>query len=169
MKKNPTTSPQASRPQIEGYGIPKSKKGLLDWSHVEERMAQARVYWISTVSPDHRPHATPVDGLWLDGRLYFGGYPTTRRNRNLIKNPAVCVHLESGSDVVILHGDARELQAPERELALRLAEASAQKYGYGQKPDDYSAGGVFEFRPKVVFAWSNGLSDATRWVIPKEE
>jgi len=163
------TGPQASRPHIEGYGIPRNKKGLLPWSHVEERMAHARVYWISTVSPDHRPHATPVDGVWLDGQLYFGGSPQTRRNRNLAENPAVCVHLESGSDVVILHGDAFELQAPERELTLRLAEASAQKYGYAPKPEEYGAGGVFVFRPRVAFAWKQFPTDVTRWVLPEED
>jgi nitroimidazol reductase NimA-like FMN-containing flavoprotein (pyridoxamine 5'-phosphate oxidase superfamily) len=165
----PLVEPQASRPDIEGYGIPKSNKDLLPWSHVEERMAAARVYWISTVSPDQRPHATPVDGLWLDGQLYFGGSPQTRRNRNLGENPAVCVHLESGSDVVILHGDARELVNPERDLTLRLVEASGQKYGYAPKPEDYSAGGVYAFRPQVVFAWKQFPNDVTRWVLPTGE
>ena len=103
----------ASRPYSPGaeYGMPKSKRGLLPWQHVSERMAAARYYWISTVDPDGRPHATPVDGLWLDDLLYFGGSPTTRRNRNLALNPATCVHLESGIDVVILHGDAHPLRA----------------------------------------------------------
>jgi hypothetical protein len=65
--------PEASRPQIPAvYGVPKHNKGLLPWSHVSERIEQARVYWITTVDPDCQPYATPVDGLWLDGRLYKG-------------------------------------------------------------------------------------------------
>jgi nitroimidazol reductase NimA-like FMN-containing flavoprotein (pyridoxamine 5'-phosphate oxidase superfamily) len=155
--------PKASRPHIPGYGIPKDKKGLLPWSHVSERMAKAMHYWIGTVSPDGRPHATPVDGLWLDDQLYFGGSPQTRRNRNLAANPAVCVHLENGTDVVILHGDAQELRAPDRSLATRLVEASAKKYGYRPKPEDIGAGGTFVFRPRVVFAWKQFPKDATRW------
>ena len=155
--------PAASRPYIPGYGIPKDQKGLLPWSHVTERMAKATHYWISTISPDGRPHATPVDGLWLEDRLYFGGSPQTRRNRNLAANPAVCVHLESGTDVVILHGDAHELRAPDRALATRLIEASAKKYGYAPKPEDFAAGGTYVFRPRVVFAWSQFPKDATRW------
>ena len=89
-KKKPAhqeAGPIASRPSIPGYGIPKDKKGLLSWSHVTERMVTAMQYWISTVGPDSRPHATPVDGLWLDDRLYFGGNPQTRRHRNLAANP----------------------------------------------------------------------------------
>ena len=118
---------------MPGYGVPKDKKGLLPWSHVTERMAEAQNYWICTVSPDGRPHATPVWGLWLDDRLYFGGGPQTRRSRNLAENPAVCVHLESGSDVIILHGDAQELRAPDRSLVTRLIEISEKKYGYAPK------------------------------------
>jgi nitroimidazol reductase NimA-like FMN-containing flavoprotein (pyridoxamine 5'-phosphate oxidase superfamily) len=163
------TGPTASRPYIPGYGIPKDKKGLLPWSHVIERVANAQHYWICTVAPDGRPHATPVDGLWLDDRLYFGGSPQTRRNRNLAANPAVCVHLESGMDVVILQGYAHELRAPDRSLTVRLAEASQKKYGYGMKPEQYEkADGIYVFRPRVVFAWKQFPRDATRWRFQNE-
>jgi hypothetical protein len=160
---NQEGSPVASRPHMPGYGVPKDMKGLLPWSHVTERMAGAMHYWICTVSPDGHPHATPVDGLWLDDQLYFGGNPQTRRNRNLGANPAVCVHLESGIDVVILHGEAQELRAPDLSLANRLAEASTKKYGYAPKPEDFFAGGTFVFRPLKVLAWKKFPKDATRW------
>jgi hypothetical protein len=52
-----SSAPKISRPQIPAvYGIPKHNKGLLPWSHVSERMAEARVYWITTVDPSGRPH-----------------------------------------------------------------------------------------------------------------
>jgi nitroimidazol reductase NimA-like FMN-containing flavoprotein (pyridoxamine 5'-phosphate oxidase superfamily) len=130
-------------------------------------MTAAKVYWISTVDPKGRPHATPVDGLWIDDRLYFGGSPATRRNRNLAANSAVCVHLESGSEVVILHGEADELRSISHDLAVRLSEASFQKYAYGHKPEEYEAspGGTFVFRAGVVYAWKNFPRDVTRWRI----
>jgi nitroimidazol reductase NimA-like FMN-containing flavoprotein (pyridoxamine 5'-phosphate oxidase superfamily) len=171
-KASPPAEPTilASRPYSPGpgYGIPKSKRGLLPWQHVSERMAAARYYWISTVDPHGRPHVTPVDGLWLDDLLYFGGSPTTRRNRNLALNPATCVHLENGRDVVILHGDAHPLRAPEHTLAVQLCAASAQKYGYNMKPEDYEANpdGTYVFRPRIVFAWTESLKDITRWRLP---
>jgi hypothetical protein len=159
-----STAPKASRPQIPAvYGLPKHNKGLLPWSHVSERMEQARVYWVATVDPRGRPHATPVDGLWLDDRLYFGGSQETRRNRNLARNPAACVHLESGSDVLILHGEVEELGGEDLELARRLADASNEKYGYGSKAEDYLAGGTFTFTPRKVIAWKPLFKDATRW------
>lgn len=165
-KKNPsgpTNHPTASRPIIPAeYGVPKNNKGLLPWSHVTERMSQAMHYWICTVGPDHRPHVTPVDGLWLDDQLYFGGSPQTRRNRDLAANPAVSVHLDSSEDVVIMHGNA-QLQMPHHELAVRLAKASTQKYGYAPNPQSYEASGVHVFRPQVVFAWKQVPKDVTRW------
>ena len=169
---NPEAGPAARRPHSPGqaYGVPQAQQGLLPWSHVSERMAQARHYWICTVSPDGWPHATPVDGIWLDGRLYFGGSPETRRHRNLLVNPAACIHLESGADVVILHGQAREFRAPDRALALRLSAASAEKYGYGPQPEAYeTAAGMYVFRPQVVFAWKALPKDVTRWDFPAED
>lgn len=155
---------KASRPRIAPiYGVPKHTKGLLSWDHVRERMTNAKVYWICTATRDGKPHATPVDGLWLDDGLYFGGDPSTRRNRNLDANPAVCVHLEEGYDVVILEGEAHPLGAPEREFAVRMANASNQKYGYGVSPDDYARGGSYVFRPRVVYAWKQFPQDMTRW------
>ncbi len=164
--------PFASRSYSPGqaYGIPKEKKSLLPWSYVAERMAQAHHYWVCTVSPEGRPHATPVDGLWLADRLYFGGSPDTRRNRNLAVNPAVCIHLESGTEVVILHGKAREFRAPDRALAVQLSQASAQKYGYGPKPEDYETmPGMYVFQPQLVFAWKQFPKDVTRWKFHRED
>ncbi len=160
------TAPRPSRPAIAGYGIPTDQTGLLPWSHVTARMTTALHYWIGTVSPDSRPHMTPMDGIWLDDRLYFGGGATTRWRRNLPANPAVCVHLDSSTEVVIVHGDAHEMRAPERALTLRLAAAAAQKYGAGAEPAAYEAGGVYVVRPRVVFAWTQFPADATRWHVP---
>jgi len=157
--------PQASRPRFPPeYGVAAHAKGLLPWSHVADRMAKAMHYWISTTGPDGHPHATPVDGLWIDDRLYFGGSPQTRRQRNLAANPSVCVHLESASDVVILHGEARA-ERPDAALAKRLAEDSTRKYGYGQTPEQYQQADVHVFRPRTAFAWTSLPKDATRFSV----
>lgn len=163
-KRTSHTGPFAERPHSPdlNYGTPKSTTGLLPWAYVSERMTAAKCYWVSTVGPNARPHATPVDGLWLDDRLYFGGSPTTRRNRNLATNPYVCVHLENGLEVVILHGEA-QLAPIAHEIATRLAEAHAQKYGYGFTAESFEAGGTHVFRPQVVFAWKQFPKDVTRW------
>jgi len=97
-----TGTPIVDRPKMPGeYGLPKDKKGLLPWSYVVERMTEAMRYWICTVTPDARPHATPVDGLWLNDALYFGGSPETRWQRNLTRNASMSVHLENALHVTI--------------------------------------------------------------------
>jgi hypothetical protein len=144
------------------YGIPTSTDGLLDWAHVDERMAAAKHYWLATVTSAGEPRSTPVDGLWIEGRLYFGGSPKTNWNRNLDRNPAASVHLAGTTDVVIMHGSAR-LTTPSARLAEALASQTADKYGYETKPDDYTGGGVRVFRPNVVLAWTNFPRDCTRW------
>jgi nitroimidazol reductase NimA-like FMN-containing flavoprotein (pyridoxamine 5'-phosphate oxidase superfamily) len=165
FKRDRVSNMTVGRPYIPGYGVPHNKKGMLPWSFVTERLAEAKNYWICTTDPLGRPHATPVWGMWLDEQLYFGGGADTRRNRNLVANPAVCVHLESGSEVVIVHGEAQALRAAPHELAVRLSEASAQKYAYAPKPEEYEAdaGGTFVMRPRVVLAWKQFPKDAARW------
>jgi len=159
--------PLASRPQIADYGIPKDKKGLLPWSFVSERIEQAKHYWVSTVDPEGRPHSTPVDGLWVDEKLYFGGSPKTKRHRNLAANPAVCIHLENASEVVIMHGEVVELRDIDASLAQRLANASKKKYGYSPPPDAFGAGGSFAVKLRMVLAWKQFPKDATRWHFPE--
>lgn len=155
---------KAGRPNMPPeYGMPASEEGILPWSHVEERMAQAKAYWISTVDPECRPHATPVDGIWTGGKLYFSGDPRTRRQRNLAGNPNACIHLENGYDVIIMHGTARKLESIDRRQAERFSSESNAKYGYDTKPEDYLAAGMWEFIPYRVFAWKDFPNDLTRW------
>lgn len=114
---------------------------------MEESLTRAMAYWVCTVDPQGRQHAAPVDGNWLDGALYFSGAATTRRHRNLLANPAACIHLESASDVIILHGSARPLLSPHNALVQRLIRLALEKYGYAAPPEVYSSGGVFVFTP----------------------
>lgn len=161
---------KTGRPKMpDGYGVPEKDDTLLPWSYVEERMTPARNYWIVTAGRDGRPAATPVWGVWLDGRLYFDGSPTTRRGRNIRANANTVVHLESGDEVVILEGQTTILDgAPERALAERVAAAYTDKYkefGYSPTPDQWDQGGLFIFTPSVVMGWSQFPQNVTRWEV----
>jgi hypothetical protein len=152
------------RPQMpKQYRLPKDRKGLLPWSHVDQRMKEAMRYWICTVTPDGRPHATPVDGLWLDDSLYFGGSPETRWRQNLSANPAVSIHLENALEVVILRGKGGVLTELDPVLAQTLSKASKDKYGFALSPKDYEKSGICVFHPQIVLAWQHFPKDATRW------
>ena len=159
--------PAAGRPYIPEYGIPEDTKNLLPWSHVEQKMAEALHYWVNTVSPQNRPHSTPVWGVWLEGSFYFDGSPRTRRGRNLAANPAVSVNLENGRDVVILEGEALQIIDPPQELAKKLAQTYTAKYrelGYAPEPDTWKTGGLYRLIIRLAFAWTEFPQDTTRWV-----
>jgi len=45
----------------EGYGLPDTDDGLLEWSTVEARLIEAKHYWLATVRPDGQ-HAVVLEG-----------------------------------------------------------------------------------------------------------
>ena len=147
------------------YGTAGGPESLLPWSYVEERLRAASNYWLTSVTPDGRPHARPVDGVWVDGALCFGGSPETRWVRNLTANPSISIHLSSEAEAIILEGTAEYVTDPSHPLAARSMAASREKY------PQYFAGGDAPFRPfwmlrfTRAFAWTlEGFPrGATRW------
>jgi general stress protein 26 len=138
----------------------------LAWAEVEQKIREAPNYWVTTVTDDGRPHARPVDGVWVEGALCFGGSPATRWVRNLHQNPAMSVHLPSGDDVVILEGTAEQVTGADHPLAVTSAEANKAKYPQyfsGDDPMPFSP--FWSLRPRLVYAWTlTGFPKrATRW------
>jgi hypothetical protein len=149
------TGPKPSRPHIPDYGIPKTGTGMLPWSFIDERMAAAKNYWMSTTRPDGRPHARPIDGVWLDGVLAFGGSPKVRWVRNLEASPHVSLHLDSGEEVVILEGTAEQVIDAAHPLAAPMLDASKEKYPQYYPGTERPAFRPFWIlRPHVAFAWT---------------
>jgi hypothetical protein len=160
------SSPQAGRPRFhKSYGIWAADEGagLLAWEWAAERLERAHNYWVGTSSPDGRPHAAPVWGVWLDGALHFSTARGSRKGRNLAANPSAVIHLESGDEVVILEGTVEEVRGTE-ELA-RLAAAYGQKYTLEITFQDRSSV-VYALRTNVAFAWRERdfPESATRFV-----
>ncbi|HEY6795812.1 MAG TPA: pyridoxamine 5'-phosphate oxidase family protein [Kineosporiaceae bacterium] len=150
----------------EGYGVPSTTDGLLTWAEVEARLVASRSYWLATVRPDGRPHVVPRWGVWLDNRFWYDGAPSTRHARNLDDNPACALHLESGTEVVIVDGESRPAQADPLTLGARLAEAYAKYHPHGYSPaaDAWAdGGGLRVLIPHRAFAWFSFPTDATRF------
>src|SRR5215471_8048751 len=155
MAKRKNTLPKATRPNIPGYGLPKSKKGLLPWKWAEDRLKKSRQYWIATTRPDGRPHVMVVWALWLDGRLYFSTGRTSRKAQNLAKNPSCTMCTEKADDAVILEGVVeterdvefiREfIRLYEKKYKWKLAEMADELLSLKQP--------VFSLRPKVGFGF----------------
>ena len=134
------------------------------WSTIEDQLREATTYWLSTVGPDARPHARPVDGVWVEGALVFGGSPDTRWVRNLQQNPALSVHLPSGGDAVILEGTVEWVTDPDHPVSLPAREEQHAKYPQ-YFPSVPEPGPFWMLRPTVAYAWTlDGFpKGATRW------
>ena len=141
----------------------KPRKHYLPFSHAEARLAQSRNYWICTSRPDGRPHSIPVWGFWIDGALYFGTGRSSRKARNLAYNAAVSIHLDSGDDVVILEGNAVEIDLSDKSQLKKLDAASRAKYKMPMVVGPENV--LYSVRPRVVLAWTEKdfPNNATRW------
>jgi hypothetical protein len=68
-----------------------------------------RTYWLATVGPGGRPHATAVGAIWEDDRVYVVSGPGTRKSRNLAADPR-CVITVSLDDIdLVIEGSARRV------------------------------------------------------------
>jgi hypothetical protein len=159
MKKS-ANKPQASRPHMQGYGVPRSAEGMLPWEWAEQRFSKSHNYWLTTVRPDGAPHTMPVWGIWLEGAWYCSTSAKSRKGRNLARNNHCVVCNENAEEAVILEGEARKLAASKvPKQAFRDYNA---KYGWELDP---KMGPVFEVRPRVVFAMPEKQfpKGVTRW------
>lgn len=160
----PDMTPRADHPHMPGYDIFREAggPGLLPWSWAEERLAKSHNYWISTVSPDGRPHAMPVWGVWLDGALYFSTGARSRKARNMAADPRCVATTEYAGEAVIVEGVA-EVVADEDELA-RFKAAYDAKYDWDI---EVSEGPIFAVRLATAFGFRESPEEsagtATRW------
>lgn len=152
------------RPKIPaGYGLPEGMDGTLELATVDALIAGCKNYWIGTASATGKPHAIPVWGAYLDGTLYFHGGPRT--TRNLAENPQVSIHLEAGSDVVILEGTVTHCRNPDKARSQSLDDQFAAKYDWrpSGEGDDPVGEGMLTLTPDRIIAWTSFPADATRW------
>jgi hypothetical protein len=163
------------------YGLP-----LVDWQRIEARLAgteqlagpesPAHRSWLATSNPDGSPHLTGLGPLWVSGHAYFTTGGTTRKGRNLARDPRCTLGISTEEFDLTVEGDAALVDDPElvTDLARRWAEG-----GWPARPDgsgisltaDYSApsaGGppwrVYRLTPRaatVVLTAEPG--GATRW------
>ena len=136
---------------------------LLGWEEVRRQLEDAGTYWVVGRGSGH-PHPRPVWGAWLDDSLRLSlGSPVLRRE--LAADPAVTVHLDSGTDVVIVEGTASVLEGADVAPSLAVYD---RKYDWKYDPDTY--GPLTLVRPSTVFAWRaagpagrDGFQQASRW------
>ncbi|HZP30975.1 MAG TPA: pyridoxamine 5'-phosphate oxidase family protein [Acidimicrobiia bacterium] len=151
------TTPRATRARFPAeYGqTPEAGDDHLPWEEVAARIAAARNYWMATTTDDGRPHLRPVDGVFVDDALCFGGSPETRWVRHLRQRPDVSASLPDDDHAVIIEGRVELVTDPELPVAVAMGPANVAKYP--QYFDQETAPSFQPFwclRPRRVYAWS---------------
>jgi hypothetical protein len=142
--------PESSQPwMFDGH----LEQVRLPWTWATKRLREARNYWIATTRPGGKPHSRPVWGIWLDETFYFS--TGSLAAQNLALNSTITVHLESGSDVVIIEGVAEPVS--DALLVERVVNLYNQKYHWDLDPY-HLPGPFYAVHPEVAFGW---LSDDT--------
>jgi len=159
-------TPKLSRPKLpQGYAD--NPVSYVDWEWVAAQMNDAKHYWMCSVRPDGRPHVVPRWGVFIDNKFYYDGSPETRHAQNIMENSQVSLHLESGSQAVIMEGSSKPAGQPDPEFAKKLAEAISGKYtsdGYSPKPDQWDEGGLYVFIPRQCIAWTVFYENPTKFI-----
>jgi hypothetical protein len=157
---------------------PKFPKGYVDkpvsfvtWDWVAAQLAESKNYWLCSVRPNGRPHVVPRWAVYVDGKIYYDGSPQTRHGRNIKLSPNISVHLENGTQPIILYGISVPSEKPSPELGKKLSQAYKEKYkdlGYAPEPNSWDEGGLFVFTMHECITWTNFLDDPTKFLFEEE-
>ena len=63
--------------------------------HVEQRLNEDVIAWLTTVRPSGQPDSVPVWFIWQDGRIIVYTPPHQTKMRNLAENPKVTLTLDN--------------------------------------------------------------------------
>jgi hypothetical protein len=110
----------STRDPIESTRIDTYDLEPISWSRARDQLEAGsersgsgrdtdRTFWLATVRPDGRPHATAFGGMWVDDRVYLVSGPGTRKSRNLAANPACVVTISLDDLDLVIEGSARRV------------------------------------------------------------
>ncbi|NYJ05179.1 pyridoxamine 5'-phosphate oxidase family protein [Petropleomorpha daqingensis] len=119
----------------------------VDWATVVEKLdarsapapdaPNSRTTWLTTLNEDGSPHVTAVGALWLDGAFWFQTGATTRKGRNVARDPRCSVAVSVRDADIVVEGDAARVTEPG--ALARIARAWADG-GWPAEPDASGTG-----------------------------
>jgi PPOX class probable F420-dependent enzyme len=101
------------------YGTP-----LLEWTAVTDRLGKGltqapgtggpnrHTCWLATINPDGSPHVTGVGAIWADGAFWFETGRTSRKGRNLARDPRCSLSVATDEFDVVIEGEAHLVTDP---------------------------------------------------------
>ena len=146
----------------------------VEWREILVRFANVKNYWLHTTKPNGAPDATPVWAVTVADTCYFYTERSSVKARNLERDPRVVVHLESGADVVIVHGRMVDLGHPTHHPA--VLRAFEQKYDQPEErpflpSSDPAFDVLYSLAPRRALTWSLPDTEAStrRWTVAGRE
>lgn len=111
--------PVAAHNLAELYDLP-----TLDWAPFAERLAAGftqapgtggpnrHTCWLATIDADGRPHVTGIGALWTEGSFWFETGGTTRKGRNLERDPRCTLSVALEEMDLVVEGRAAVVRDP---------------------------------------------------------
>jgi hypothetical protein len=114
----------------ELYDLP-----TLEWEPIRRRLEEGftqapgtggpdrHTCWLATINADGTPHLTGVGALWSGGGFWFETGETTRKGRNLARDPRCTLSLATNEFDLVVAGEAKKVTDPDvvADLAARWA------------------------------------------------
>src|SRR3954470_14954053 len=109
---------------------------VIDWAGIESRLglgvSQApgtggpdrHTCWLATINKDGTPHVTGLGAQWVDGAFWFETGETTRKGRNLARDPRCTLSIALQEFDLVVEGEAHVVEDPA--LMPRLAREWAE-------------------------------------------
>ena len=103
----------ADREPTETTNIDIYGNAALPWSRALKALAvpptENLTWFLGTVRPDGRPHATGVGAQYIDGDVYIVSGPGTRKSRNLAADPACTIAVRLKGIDLTFEGEAKRV------------------------------------------------------------
>ena len=127
---------------------------LLDWSRIESRLDSGldqapgaggpdrHTCWLATINPDGSPHVTAVGALWADGSWWFETGQSTRKGKNLARDPRCTLSVSAREFDLSVAGEATVVTDKDTVAAMAARWAEG---GWPARPDDSGAALTAEF------------------------
>lgn len=96
----------------------------VDWGFVVDRLDQGftqapgtggpdrHTCWLATIDADGHPHVTGIGALWADGTFWFETGESSRKGRNLARDPRATLSLATDEFDLVVEGTAELIEDP---------------------------------------------------------
>jgi hypothetical protein len=119
----------------------------VDWTKVDAQLGTRAVpsadsvnaftTWLTTINDDGSPHVTAVGAMWVDGTFWFQTSDSTRKGRNIARDPRCTIAVSLRDADVVIEGSAARVTDPD--AVARAARAWADD-GWPVEPDPSGQG-----------------------------